>query len=88
MEHKVNVIDLSAGCGGFSVGFERAGYKVIKAVEFDKILNFDIYKKAIKIINDKNNIKKDKILKNQIRIDCDTFEKIEALAKYAEIVAK
>ena len=36
MEHKVNVIDLFAGCGGFSVGFERAGYKVVKAVEFDK----------------------------------------------------
>ena len=58
--------------------------QVEKAVEFDKILNFDIYKKAIKIINDKNNIKKEKILKNQIRIDCDTFEKIEALEKYAE----
>lgn len=36
MEHKVNVIDLFAGCGGFSVGFERAGYKITKAVEFDK----------------------------------------------------
>lgn len=34
MEH--NVIDLFAGCGGFSVGFERAGYKITKAVEFDK----------------------------------------------------
>lgn len=36
MEHKVNVIDLFAGCGGFSVGFEQAGYKITKAVEFDK----------------------------------------------------
>ena len=36
MEHKINVIDLFAGCGGFSVGFERAGYKITKAVEFDK----------------------------------------------------
>lgn len=36
MEHKVNVIDLFAGCGGFSVGFERAGYNITKAVEFDK----------------------------------------------------
>lgn len=36
MVHEINVIDLFAGCGGFSVGFERAGYKVTKAVEFDK----------------------------------------------------
>ena len=36
MEHNKKVIDLFAGCGGFSVGFEEAGYNIIKAVEFDK----------------------------------------------------
>lgn len=36
MEHRVKVIDLFAGCGGFSVGFEKAGYDIVKAVEFDK----------------------------------------------------
>ena len=36
MEHSVKVIDLFAGCGGFSVGFEKAGYEIVKAVEFDK----------------------------------------------------
>ncbi len=36
MEHKTKVIDLFAGCGGFSVGFENSGYDIIKAVEFDK----------------------------------------------------
>lgn len=38
MERNIKVIDLFAGCGGFSVGFERAGYKITKAVEFDKTI--------------------------------------------------
>ena len=33
---KKNVIDLFAGCGGFSVGFEQAGFNISKAVEIDK----------------------------------------------------
>jgi len=30
------VIDLFAGAGGFSAGFKKAGFKIVKAVEFDK----------------------------------------------------
>lgn len=33
---KNSVIDLFAGCGGFSIGFEKAGFQVTKAVEIDK----------------------------------------------------
>jgi DNA (cytosine-5)-methyltransferase 1 len=32
------VIDLFAGCGGFSVGFGQAGFDIVKAVEFDKTI--------------------------------------------------
>lgn len=35
---KNKVIDLFAGCGGFSVGFEKAGYSIVKAVEYDKAI--------------------------------------------------
>ena len=35
---KNDVIDLFAGCGGFSVGFEKAGYSIVKAVEYDKAI--------------------------------------------------
>jgi DNA (cytosine-5)-methyltransferase 1 len=32
----IKVVDLFAGCGGFSTGFQKAGYEIFKAVEFDK----------------------------------------------------
>lgn len=36
-EYKFNVIDLFSGCGGFSYGFESAGYNVILGVDNEKI---------------------------------------------------
>ena len=34
----IKTIDLFAGCGGFSCGFEKAGFKITSAVEFDKTI--------------------------------------------------
>lgn len=36
-EDKLNVIDLFSGCGGFSYGFESAGYNVVLGVDNEKI---------------------------------------------------
>jgi len=35
-QNKYRVIDLFAGAGGFSLGFEKAGFEIVAAVEFDK----------------------------------------------------
>ena len=32
----LNVVDLFAGCGGLSVGFKKAGFNILAAVDFDK----------------------------------------------------
>jgi len=36
MSKKLNVIDLFSGCGGFSYGFEQAGFQVILGVDNTK----------------------------------------------------
>ena len=36
MLNKLNILDLYAGCGGFSLGFKNAGYQISTLVELDK----------------------------------------------------
>lgn len=43
MERKMNVISLFSGCGGLDLGFERAGFSVPVANEFDKKI-FETFK--------------------------------------------
>lgn len=35
----MNIVSLFAGCGGLDLGFERAGFKIIWANEFDKVIH-------------------------------------------------
>jgi DNA (cytosine-5)-methyltransferase 1 len=38
MKNNIKVIDLFAGCGGFSCGFQKAGFNILIAVEFEKMI--------------------------------------------------
>ena len=40
----MDAIDLFSGCGGMSMGFDRAGFRIVKAVEFDPVIA-NTYKK-------------------------------------------
>ena len=50
----IKVIDLFAGCGGFSCGFEKAGYNITSAVEFDKSIakSYEVNHPKTKMIAD------------------------------------
>lgn len=50
----IKTIDLFAGCGGFSCGFEKAGFNIVSAVEFDKNIakSYELNHKGTKMIAD------------------------------------
>ena len=62
----MRTIDLFAGCGGFSCGFERAGFQITTAVEFDKSIA-ESYKKnhkdTVMIADDIKNVDNDTVFK-------------------------
>ena len=49
-DKKFKFADLFAGAGGFTVGFKQAGYKPVKAVEFDASIA-ETYKKNNLFLN-------------------------------------
>ena len=62
----IKTIDLFAGCGGFSCGFEQAGFDVISAVEFDKDIakSYALNHTNTKMIaDDIKNVDNDKVFK-------------------------
>lgn len=61
------IIDLFAGCGGFSVGFEKAGFSISKAVEFDKniaSIYVDNHPKTKMLVDDISNVNNSSFFKN------------------------
>jgi DNA (cytosine-5)-methyltransferase 1 len=63
----IRVIDLFAGCGGFSTGFKKAGFNVIGAVEIDNTIAktyLNNHKTTKLYIDDIKNIDKKKVFKN------------------------
>lgn len=58
MSRNLNVIDLFCGCGGFSLGFERAG--------FDVLLGIDVWKDALQTFS--YNHKESKVLQADLSV--------------------
>ena len=55
----IKTIDLFAGCGGFSCGFEKAGFNIVSAVEYDKMIATSYkhnHKNTIMIADDIKNV--------------------------------
>ncbi len=50
----IKTIDLFAGCGGFSCGFEKAGYEITTAVEYDSAIakSYALNHKKTKVLAD------------------------------------
>ena len=64
----IKVIDLFAGCGGFSCGFEKAGYNITSAVEFDKSIakSYEVnHPKTKMIADDIKNVDNNNIFKKE-----------------------
>ena len=53
---KYNVLDLFCGCGGLSLGFEKAGYHVLLGIDVwkDAIQTYKFNHKDKNIINNKD----------------------------------
>lgn len=63
----IKVIDLFAGCGGFSCGFEKAGFNIVSAVEYDKMIAKSYshnHKHTRMIAEDIKNVDNDEVFKN------------------------
>lgn len=60
----MKAIDLFAGCGGLSIGFQQSNYKIIKAVEYDEMVAatyMNNHKDIPVIVDDIRNINVDSI---------------------------
>lgn len=62
----IKTIDLFSGCGGFSCGFEKAGFEISTAVEFDKSIAMSYkhnHKKTKMIVDDIKNVDNNNVFK-------------------------
>lgn len=70
-QNHLNVVDLFAGCGGLSIGFKKAGFNILAAIDFDK--------------DSIDSLKHNKVTNNPINIDLFDPKAIDKISQQIDL---